>query len=51
VVTLSGRDFYLGRYGTKQSKAEYQRIVGEWLAAGGSLPSDGDLTVAELCLA
>ncbi len=50
VVTLNGRDIYLGQYGTKQSKAEYQRIVGEWLAAGRILPSDGDLTVAELCL-
>jgi len=51
VVTLNGRDIYLGRYGTKQSKAEYQRVVGEWLAAGGSLPSGGDLTIAEVCLA
>jgi hypothetical protein len=51
VVTLSGREIYLGRYGTKQSKPEYQRVVGEWLAAGGSLPSRADLTIAELCLA
>ena len=33
VVTLNGSDFYLGRYGTKPSKAEHQRLVGEWLAA------------------
>jgi len=51
VVTLGGRDFYLGRHGTKRSRAEYQRLVGEWLAAGGCLPADDDLTVSELCLA
>jgi len=51
VVTLNGRDFYLGPYGTKASKAEYDRLVGEWLAAGRCLPrthSGSDLTVAEL---
>ena len=38
VVTLSGRDIYLGPYGTKVSRIEYDRVVGEWLAArGGSL--------------
>jgi hypothetical protein len=34
VVTLSGRDFYLGHFGTATSKAEYDRRVGEWKAAG-----------------
>jgi hypothetical protein len=48
VVTLSRQDFYLGRYGTRQSKAEYRRLVGEWLAGGGCLPRADDLTVAEL---
>jgi len=38
VVTLSGRDFYLGKWGTKTSRAEYQRLVGEWLAGGGGPP-------------
>jgi hypothetical protein len=32
VVTLDGVDHYLGRYGTKASKNEYDRLVGEWLA-------------------
>lgn len=55
VVTLSGRDFYLGPHGTKASKAEYDRLVGEWLAHGRRLPAASaastDLTVNELLLA
>lgn len=34
IVTLQGRDHYLGRYGSAESKRAYDRIVGEWLAAG-----------------
>lgn len=34
VVTLAGRDDDLGRYGTKASRTEYDRLVGEWIAAG-----------------
>ena len=34
VVTLSGHDHYLGPHGTQVSKREYDRLVGEWLAAG-----------------
>lgn len=34
VVTLNGRDRYLGPYGTKASKREYDRLTGEWLANG-----------------
>ncbi len=32
VVTLSGQDYYLGPYGTKASKTEYDRLTAEWLA-------------------
>lgn len=32
VVVLNGRSFYLGVFGTAESKAEYQRIIAEWLA-------------------
>ena len=39
VVTLGGRDFYLGRWNTKVSRAEYDRLIGEWLAAGRRLPT------------
>ena len=29
VVTLSGRDFYLGPHGSKISRAEYDRVTAE----------------------
>jgi len=32
IVTINGRDIYLGRHGTVESKAEYDRIIEEWLA-------------------
>jgi hypothetical protein len=38
VVTLNGRDAYLGKYGTKASRAEYDRLIAEWLANGRCLP-------------
>jgi integrase len=31
VVTLNGRDYYLGPHGTKASRREYDRLIGEWL--------------------
>lgn len=34
IVTITGRDHYLGPHGTKASKAEYDRLVTEWLASG-----------------
>jgi len=34
VVTLAGRDHYLGAYGSKESRDLYDRVVGEWLASG-----------------
>jgi integrase len=33
VVTLSGRDHYLGRHGSPESKAEYDRLIAEYLAS------------------
>jgi integrase len=51
IVTIAGRGFYLGPYGTKASRIEYDRLIGEWLAAGR--PShhsvtQSDMSVAEL---
>ncbi len=40
VVTLSGRDHYLGPHRTKVSLAEYDRLVGEWLANGRAIRRD-----------
>jgi len=52
VVTINGRDIYLGRWNTKASRAEYDRLISEWLAGGRSLPPDdrNGLTVSELAL-
>ena len=49
VVTLSGKDVYLGPHGTKASRIEYDRVIGEWLANGRQLPkSQATTTVADL---
>ncbi len=55
VVTLAGRDFYLGRFGTRrtspESWAKYDRLVGEWLAGGRRVladKSENDVTIDEL---
>jgi integrase len=39
IVTLSGKDHYLGPHGTKASRAEYDRLIGEWLANGRRSPN------------
>ena len=51
VVSIEGRDLYLGPHKTKASLAEYDRIVGEWLAAGRCLPKhygDTEITISEV---
>ena len=50
VVTLDGRDIYLGKYGSAASRKEYRRLTGEWLASGGASPiaEPSELTIAEL---
>jgi integrase len=50
------RDVLLGRHGTRESKAEYARVIAEWQAADRRLPqvaerSATDLTVNELLAA
>ena len=48
VVTLNGRDHYLGPWQSEASKVEYDRLVGEWLANGRRLPAAvSDLTIVE----
>jgi integrase len=49
VLTVHGQDVYLGPYGSKASRAEYDRIIGEWLANGRRLGTGTmDLTIDEL---
>ena len=38
VVTLSGRDFYLGIHSSESSRRQYEELLGEWLANGRKLP-------------
>ena len=47
VVRIDGRDVYLGRYDSPESREKYRRVVAEWLtriptapACGGNPPDD-----------
>jgi integrase len=60
VVTLGGRDVYLGRHGSEESVSEYRRLIAEWLACHRQAPpprleaaasSSSDITINELILA
>lgn len=54
VVRIDGKDYYLGKHGSTESRAEYDRLIAEWLGNGRRLAplTTGDgLTVAELVLA
>src|SRR5262249_43563421 len=46
-----GKEHYLGPHGTKASMVEYDRLIGEWMAAGrpSSIAKAADITIAELC--
>lgn len=51
VATIGGKDRYYGSYGTQASKADYDKDVAAWLAAGrptSAIPAD--ITVAEVML-
>src|SRR6476620_3945927 len=54
VVTLNGKDHYLGAWKSPESHAEYDRLISEWLAARKapihSTPVS-KLTIAQLLLA
>ena len=54
VVTLAGRDVYLGRHGTRECQAAYRKAVAQWLAEGAPTKRAAaaeNLTVAELAAA
>ncbi len=49
VVTLYGRDNYLGPFGSKPSKELYRRLIAEYLAANRQAPVEVDeITIIEL---
>jgi integrase len=55
LVVIDGHYHYLGKYGTPESLAEYNRLIQEWLANGHAGPGGKDrlpeLTVSALILA
>ncbi|WP_165065631.1 tyrosine-type recombinase/integrase [Paludisphaera rhizosphaerae] len=51
VVTIGGRDIYLGVYGSDASRRAYDRLIAEWLANGRRLRGDHPPTVAEIVVA
>lgn len=54
VVTIEGRDHYLGPWRTRASTVEYDRLIGEWLARGRPDTAQGtsdEITVSELMAA
>jgi integrase len=38
VVRIDGKDHYLGKVGSPESRAEYDRLIAEWLGNGRTLP-------------
>lgn len=53
-VTIAGRDFYLGEYGSPESKRAYNRIVAEFLASNRSKlfgVDESRISVAQLLVA
>jgi integrase len=52
-VELSGNRIYLGKYGSKASRVEYDRLLAEWLANGRKAPqvTPSQTTCRELALA
>ncbi|MEK6234382.1 MAG: site-specific integrase [Planctomycetales bacterium] len=52
VVTIDGRDHYLGKYGSTESHAKYARLIAEWEARrhGPGTKSTGGIIVNELIL-
>lgn len=52
IVTLDGKDFYLGPHGTKASKLEYDRLAGEWQQNGRKLAkAASEVSIVELAAA
>jgi integrase len=51
VVTLDGKEFYLGIHNTAASRREYERLVTTWQQNGRCLPTTDEATILELCAA
>jgi integrase len=52
IVTLSGRDVCLGKFGTDDSREKYNRLVAEWITSGRQLiPNKEEITISEVIAA
>jgi integrase len=55
VVSLNGRQFYLGKWNSPESRGNYQRLIAEWRARHCQAPApkaaDSDITVCEIIAA
>jgi integrase len=52
MVTLNGHDICLGRFGTPESRREYDRAITEWIASGRQfLPDKNKVTISEIIAA
>jgi hypothetical protein len=53
VVTLNGKDHYLGPWKSAESKAAYESLIAQWIAAGRQAieTAPASKTVAEVCVA
>lgn len=48
VVTLDGKDHYLGRHDSPESRIRYDRLIAEWLAAGRvAIPAPGSIMTVQ----
>ena len=48
VLTINGKDLYLGKWNTAASRGEYDRLIAEFLANGRQLRSEIESTVVEI---
>ncbi len=54
IVTLAGRDHYLGKFGSKASRMLYDRLIAEYLSSGrraSGLEQEAGITVVEVLAA
>ena len=53
VVTINGRDIYLGKHNSAASRTEYKRVIAEWTTDDGTPPQTlgSHITVIEVAAA
>ena len=50
LVVINGHEIYLGKWNSKASKEEYERLIGEYLAAGRTGSESKPVTVVEIAV-